>query len=220
MALHPGGGYYVLTADGTVHAFDGAPSFGSDQLFGYARAMAVMPDGQGYSVLDGLGGVHHFGSATALKPFPTPYWPGKDIARDIAITPTGGGFVVLDGYGGTHRGDDAPAGPVVAQLGHRPERGRQRLERRRVPARRLRRGHHLGRRPQGLERLLAGPGRGPQRGRRQQRRLRRARRLGHPPRRGHRPRRRRSTPGQGWRAVDVDGGDAVAVRADGFSQHL
>ena len=30
----------------------------------------------------------------------------------------------------------------------------------------------------------------------------------------------RSTPGQGWRAVDVDGGDAVAVRDDAFSQHL
>src|SRR5829696_350268 len=101
VALHPGGGYYVLTADGSVHAFDGAPSFGSEKLFGYARAMAVMPGGRGYTVLDGFGGLHHFGSATALRGFSAPYWPGHDIARDIAITPTGGGFIVLDGYGGT-----------------------------------------------------------------------------------------------------------------------
>ena len=113
VALHPGGGYYVLTADGRVHAFDGAPDFGSPQLFGYARAIAVMPDGQGYSVLDGFGGLHHFGSATTLRRFAGPDWPGRDIARDLAITPTGGGFIVVDGAGGTHRRGDAPAGPAI-----------------------------------------------------------------------------------------------------------
>jgi hypothetical protein len=223
VALRPGGGYYVLTADGTVHTFDGAPSFGSDQLFGYARAMAVMPDGQGYAVLDGLGGVHHFGSATALRQFPTPYWPGQDIARDIAITPTGGGVVVLDGYGGIHRGGDAPAGPPVwwpdwdiarSVAITASNRGIYLLDgfggvttsgdARKGPS-----GYWPGR---DVARSVAAAtsgtgyavldGWGTLRG------------VGTAPDGG------RSTPGQGWRAVDIGHGDAVAVRGDGFSQRL
>ncbi len=223
VALNPSGGYYVLTADGGVHPFDGAPHFGSDQLFGYARAIAVMPDGQGSSVLDGFGGIHHFGSATALRQFPAPYWPGRDIARDIAITPTGGGFIVLDGYGGTHRGGDAPAGPtlwwpnwdiarsiavsasnagvyVLDGFGGVSTAG----DARKGPS-----GYWPGRDvARGIAAATAGTGYAVLDG------------WGTLHGVGTAPDGGRSTPGQGWRAVDVRGGMAVAVRGDGFSQRL
>lgn len=95
------GGYYVLEPTGTVRAYAGAPGFGSPR-FGWdiARALAVMPDGAGYVVLDGFGGVHRFGSARNLPTGSTGYWRGWDIARSIAIAPDGRGYAVLDGFGG------------------------------------------------------------------------------------------------------------------------
>ena len=58
-------GFYVLSGDGNVSAYNGAPAlghpnFGSD----LARDIAVMPDGNGYVVLTGIGTVHKYGSAT------------------------------------------------------------------------------------------------------------------------------------------------------------
>lgn len=103
VAVNPAGGYYVLAGDGLVTAKGGAPLFGSPRWPGQdvARDIAVMPDGEGYVVLDFAGGVHRFGSAVDL-PAGGPYWPGWDIARRIAIAPNGRGFVVLDGWGGVH----------------------------------------------------------------------------------------------------------------------
>lgn len=110
VAASPLGGYYVLAADGTVYAEGGAPSFGWDAIPGaLARAMAVMPDGLGYVVLDGYGGLHPFGTARQLPLDPGVYWPRSDIARAIAITPSGHGYAILDGLGGIHRTGDAPA---------------------------------------------------------------------------------------------------------------
>ncbi len=223
VALNPNGGYYVLTADGGVHAFDGAPSFGSDQLFGFARAIAVMPDGGGYSVLDGFGGIHHFGSATALRQFPAPYWPGHDIARDIAITPTGGGFIVLDGYGGTHRGGDAPAGPAVwwpnwdiarSVAISASNAGVYLLDgfggvTTSGDARKGASGYWRGRDvARGIAAATAGTGYAVLDG------------WGTLHGVGTAPTGGRATPGQGWRAVDVRGGRAVAVRGDAYSQRL
>ena len=223
VALHPGGGYYVLTADGGVHAFDGAPFFGQDQMFGLARAIAVMPDGQGYSVLDGYGGIHHFGSATPLRRFPGRYWLGHDIARDIAITPTGGGYVVVDGFGGTHRGGDAPAGPAVwwpnvdiarSVAVTASNAGVYLLDgvggvHTSGDARKGSSGYWPGR---DVARSIAAAttgtgyavldGWGTLHG------------VGTAPDGGQ------PTPGQGWRAVDLRGARAVAVRGDGFSQRL
>jgi hypothetical protein len=105
------GGYYALSGTGTVKALGGAPalpypSFGFD----IARDIAVMPDGNGYIVLDGWGGLHKFGSAATgvMGTLQGPYWQGFDIARSLSITPDGKGFVVLDGYGGLHPAGDAP----------------------------------------------------------------------------------------------------------------
>ncbi len=103
VASNPKGGYYVLAGDGLVTAHGGAPGFGSPRWphKDLARDMAVMPDGQGYVVLDAWGGVHRFGSARGL-PGGSPYWRGWDIARRIEIAPGGRGFAVLDGWGGVH----------------------------------------------------------------------------------------------------------------------
>ena len=112
------GGQYVLTSEGKVHAYDGAPDFGSPAFgFSIARGLTVMPDGQGYLVLDGWGGVHPFGSAAATLTAmtstngvaPMPYWRGWDIARSMAISPSGRGLAILDGWGGVHVTGDAVA---------------------------------------------------------------------------------------------------------------
>jgi hypothetical protein len=103
VAAAVGGGYYTLNGDGTVKAYN-ALSYGSP-LFGFdiARDIAVMPDGKGYIVLDGYGGLHKFGSATqgVMGSLAGPYF-GFDIARSLAITIDGKGLVELDGYGGIH----------------------------------------------------------------------------------------------------------------------
>src|SRR5207302_203522 len=105
-AANPLGGSYTLSGDGQVHAWDGAPYFGSPR-FGWdiARGISVMPDGQGSVVLDGWGGVHVAGDAVGRG---GPYWPGWDIARGILTTPSGLGYAVLDGWGGVHIYGDAP----------------------------------------------------------------------------------------------------------------
>jgi hypothetical protein len=113
IAANPNGGYYVVTGDGTVHAYDGAPFFGQPQFpYDIARGIAVMPDGLGYVVLDGRGAIHRFGSATSgpVSTFVPPYFP-FDIARSVAISPTGQGVAILDGWGAVHSFGDAPASP-------------------------------------------------------------------------------------------------------------
>lgn len=108
VAMNPNGGYYLLSGDGAVYAYGGAPYYGAPTFsWDIARAIAVMPDGRGYVVLDGFGGLHKYGSAAAgtMKNLAGPYF-GWDIARGLAITPSGQGTAVLDGWGGYHpRGD-------------------------------------------------------------------------------------------------------------------
>lgn len=105
------GGYYTLAGTGTVKAFGGAPALPFPH-FGWdiARDIAVMPDGNGYIVLDGWGGLHKFGSAATgvMGSLQGPYWQGWDIARSIEITPDGQGLIVLDGFGGLHSAGTAP----------------------------------------------------------------------------------------------------------------
>ena len=113
VATHPRGGFYVLGGDGTVHAHDGAPSYGSPRFArDLARDLAVTPDGAGYVVLDAWGGLHRFGSARtgSLARLSGPYWPGQDRARALVLTPTGRGYAVLEASGAVASYGDAPTG--------------------------------------------------------------------------------------------------------------
>jgi hypothetical protein len=70
----------------------------------YARSVALTPDGQGYIVLDKLGGTYKYGTATlgAVGAGDTKYW-GVDIGRDIVIVSAFGiafGYYVVDAWGG------------------------------------------------------------------------------------------------------------------------
>jgi hypothetical protein len=116
VAARSGSGHWVLDRRGTVHAFNGAPWLGHP-AFGWdiARDLAVMPDGNGYVVLDGWGGLHLYGSArSALGHLQGPYWPGHDVGRAVAVTPDGAGLIVLDAWGGVHRRGSAASLPATS----------------------------------------------------------------------------------------------------------
>jgi hypothetical protein len=109
IAARASGGFWTLAGNGVVHAYEGAPNYGSPRFPApLARDIATMPDGNGYVILDGYGGVHRYGSAKfSLANVVGPYF-GFDIARSIAVTPDGKGFAIIDGYGGYHRAGNAP----------------------------------------------------------------------------------------------------------------
>ncbi|MFI5046132.1 MAG: glucosaminidase domain-containing protein [Acidimicrobiia bacterium] len=111
-----GAGYYVLNGDGSVNAYRGAPYFGAPSFpSDLARDIAVMPDGQGYVVLDGFGRVFKFGSAargdTLGNLGETSTFP-VDWARSIAITPDGRGYLVLYGDGAVAKFGSAATGAL------------------------------------------------------------------------------------------------------------
>jgi hypothetical protein len=118
IAATPAGGWYVLNGDGTVTAYNGAPSFGSPKFAAdQARDIAVMPDGQGYVVLSSFGIVYKFGSAadpSKLGNVAMPWAPGRDLFRSIAITPDGQGYLLLDSSGVVSKWGSAASGPMAA----------------------------------------------------------------------------------------------------------
>ena len=118
VAATPSGGYYVLNGDGTVRAYRGAPSYGSPSYASdLARDIAVMPDGNGYAVLNGWGAVDRFGSAAdtaTIGALGAPYVFDVDHARSIAITPDGQGYVVLLADGTVTKWGTAATGPLAA----------------------------------------------------------------------------------------------------------
>ena len=73
-------------------------------------------DNQGHLyTLDGFGGIHADGSASAMMA--SAYWPGWNIARSLALFPDGSGGYTLDGYGGLHPFGSAPALSGYAYFG-------------------------------------------------------------------------------------------------------
>jgi len=111
------GGTYVLNGDGTVTASRGAPFFGSPPLADSDafRDIDVMPDGQGYVVLDEYGLVHKFGSATSpqtVGSLSMGFFPGQDAARSIAVMPDGKGYLILLGSGVILKFGSAATGAV------------------------------------------------------------------------------------------------------------
>jgi hypothetical protein len=109
----------VLNGDGTVTAYNGAPSYGSPPLAGSDayRDIAAMPDGKGYVVLSEYGLVYKFGSAADaanLGGVSMPYYPGADVARSIALMPDGKGYLILNGDGTITKWGSATTGPMAA----------------------------------------------------------------------------------------------------------
>ena len=91
IAYRPDGSLYVLDGFGSVWPIGGAPDYGHD-FFGWniARDLTVWPDGKGYAVIDGFGGVHRFGSAK--RPNATPY---QQIDRWRSIVEQFGTFLAV-----------------------------------------------------------------------------------------------------------------------------
>jgi hypothetical protein len=115
----PSGGTYVLNGNGAVSATNGAPSFGSPSLADTDafRDLAVMPDSQGYVVLDQFGLVYKFGSAASAQTVGSlsmGYFPGQDMARSIAMMPDGKGYLILLGDGTILKFGSAATGPIGA----------------------------------------------------------------------------------------------------------
>jgi hypothetical protein len=113
------GGYYVLNGTGVVTAYNGAPFFGSPLLSDTDafRDIAVMPDGQGYVVLDEYGLVHKFGSATSsstVGSLSMGYSPGADTGRSIAVMPDGKGYLILLADGTILKFGSAATGAIGA----------------------------------------------------------------------------------------------------------
>ncbi len=109
------GGYWLLNGDGSVRSVGSAVNHGSARFpWDIARDIVSTPDGNGYVVLDGMGGVHLFGSAATgpLRNVRGPYF-GFDIARSIVLTPDGAGYYLLDGFGGIHVAGTARRVPGV-----------------------------------------------------------------------------------------------------------
>jgi hypothetical protein len=118
LAPTPSGGYYVLNGSGAVFAYNGATHYGGvDYGSDMARDIAVMPDGDGYVVLSGIGTVHKFGSAAqadTLGPVGMLFTWGNDLARSIAIMPDAKGYVILLSDGTVAKFGSATTGAIAA----------------------------------------------------------------------------------------------------------
>ncbi|MGH9294150.1 MAG: hypothetical protein ACRD0B_02360 [Acidimicrobiales bacterium] len=116
IAASAGGGYWVLSRDGTVTALGSAPSFNLPTLpatGGAAVAITPTPDGRGFWVLDQSGGVFAAGDAR---------WHGSlsqaSLGRSVAglaATVDGRGYYIVDASGEVFGfGDAAVKGSLVA----------------------------------------------------------------------------------------------------------
>ena len=142
MTTHPTRGYWIVDEDGTVHGFGDAADYDST-AFGpvplssatdslgsgphltwwaahpnKAVGITAHPDGKGYWVLDEVGNVYAYGSASYhghfLVPFTSvPIWGYDTVqARGIAATYTGNGYWVVYSDGTVKGfGDAAGIGP-------------------------------------------------------------------------------------------------------------
>jgi hypothetical protein len=112
VAVRPDASGWVLSGDGRLFPFGGAPAAAIRASWpgrDVARAVAVNPDGTSGYVLESNGTLRPFGGAAKVT---SSTWPGWDIARDVVLTPSStaahpAGYV-LDGLGGVHRFGAAP----------------------------------------------------------------------------------------------------------------
>jgi hypothetical protein len=105
MALRSG--YWMLGADGTVHAFGEADRFGNAVVPAGRSAVDLepTPSGRGAWVLDDAGGVTAFGDAPALGGVAGSVLGDDELPTSLSATPTGQGYLVF-----TTRGRVVPFG--------------------------------------------------------------------------------------------------------------
>ncbi len=118
IAARPQGGFWVMSGDGTVHAYEGAPAYGSPHFPGdYARDIAVDARRQR---------LRH--PRRARRRPPLRVRPVHALGRRRSVVrlrhrpqhhrdPDGKGFAVLDGFGGYHRYGDAPKSSRTSRTG-------------------------------------------------------------------------------------------------------
>ncbi len=103
MAAHPGGGYWLLEVDGDVHAFGGAPDFGSPGVsaIDVATALVAQPDGSGYLVATLGEQLFAFGSASEPDIDDLETLAGEHLVQGIVdmMALPAGGQVLLDSRG-------------------------------------------------------------------------------------------------------------------------
>jgi hypothetical protein len=93
-------GYWLVSANGTVHSFGGAPDYGSAKLpfLVAVTGIAATPNGGGYWIVTGTGNVYAFGNAQ--------YFGGAtnihldDPIVGITSTPSGNGYWLVASDGG------------------------------------------------------------------------------------------------------------------------
>ncbi len=106
-AAPSGQGFYVLGADGSVHAYGDAVHRGDAGLPHASVAMAVTADGGGYWVFDANGCTQGFGDA-ATFPASVCGKPLNGPILDAAATPSGHGYWLVASDGGIFAFGDAP----------------------------------------------------------------------------------------------------------------
>jgi len=111
MVAAPGGGYWLLEADGTVHAFDGAPNHGSvgDDLYSAGdRAVALVSVPGGYRIATLRKDVFDFGAVAPFGSSDRAVMLDSTIhtVADMVALPDGG-LLFVDGGGHLHGLDGA-----------------------------------------------------------------------------------------------------------------
>jgi hypothetical protein len=106
-SLSGGSGYWTLGADGGVHNFGSAKTFGSAKLETGDRAVALSPTatGNGYWIADSQGAIDPFGDATRFGSTAGMHLNAPVIG--MQATPTGKGYWLLARDGGVFTFGDA-----------------------------------------------------------------------------------------------------------------
>lgn len=107
-------GYWMVSSDGTVHAFGDAQHFGNAAVGGHpAVDLEAAPSGAGYWVVDDRGAVHAFGAAPYLGGSPA-LGHGERVTS-LSAVPDGAGYWLFTSLGRALAYGSAPS---LGDLGH------------------------------------------------------------------------------------------------------